>query len=146
MYVAPQFLHGGRNRGRLTLLPRPQSVGGGYMGRRGCYSYCYFYILMQFLNMAPKHNCYKSDYGLCYSPDLSRWGWGGLNGQVRGVFYIVFFQERPEVTMFMFMGKWLRVKMVLMQVFILEASLTLVIYLSDTNLVYQKKGHARNFF
>ena len=41
MYVAPQFLHGGRNRGRLTLLPRPQSVGGGYMGRRGCYSYCY---------------------------------------------------------------------------------------------------------
>ena len=108
------------------------------MGRRGCYSYCYFYVLMQFLNMAPKHNCYKCDYGLCYSPDLSRWG--GVNGQVRGVFYIVFFQERPEVTMFMFMGKWLRVKMVLMQVFLLEASLTLVIYLSDTNLVYQAKA------
>ena len=42
--------------------------------------------------------------------------------------------------MFMFMGKWLRAKMVLMQVFILEASLTLVIYLSDTNLVYQAKA------
>ena len=48
-------------------------------------------------------------------------------------------QERPEVTMFMFMWKWLRVKMLLMQVFMLEASL--VIYLSDTNFIPIQLSH-----
>ena len=123
------------------------------MGRRGCYSYCYFYVLIQFLNVAPKHNCYKCDYGLSCSPDLSQWG-GRLNGQESNMESYMCnsscflnsapnhnccLQERPEVTMFMFMWKWVRVKMLLMQVFMLEASL--VIDLSDTNFIPIQLSH-----